>query len=169
VKPWVVILAALVIFGCGAVTGAMLSLRQHSGSAMAETVAPGKERGVAPLPPIQRADFLRRMERRLDLSAQQKERIEKIMHGSQERTKVFWDQIAPQMREETLKVREEIKAELTPEQQVKYEALLKPHARRDEDAKPQEKHHRNKPESTNNKPEPMTNKPDIGNKAEKTE
>src|SRR5262249_10885308 len=86
----------------------------------------------APAPPfsqLQRVEFLRRMEKQLDLSPDQTQRIERVMRKSQDRTRPIYEQIAPQMRQELHRVREEIRAELTPEQLRKFNDLLKAHPR----------------------------------------
>ena len=132
---WKVILATMVIFGCGVLTGAFVT-----GQRPAETTAPPSlERPAQTQKPpagptwqLQRVEFLHRIEKNLELTAEQRARIEKIMRESQDRTKPLWDQIAPQMREELRRVREEIRAELTPEQQKKFESLLKKSSRKDE-------------------------------------
>ena len=166
-RAWGVILAALVIFACGAVTGAMLSLSRRSAAESAATVSAQTDRGPNQLMPIQRADFLRRMEHRLDLTAQQKERIEKIMHESQERTHLCWDQIAPQMRDETRKVREAIEAELTADQRVKYQGLLNsPRGQGARmEAKPELRPEMKSPQDWRRRPRPdNTNRPDMPNR-----
>lgn len=126
-----VILAAVVIFVCGVVSGFFLS------SAHRPPVPPLNV-GVTNAPPqwqSQRIDFLRRITKHLDLTVEQREHIEKILQESQKRTKPLWEQIAPQMRQELAKVRDDIRAELNPQQQEKFQKLLKirPPHRSDED------------------------------------
>ena len=136
---WKVIFAVAVIFACGVVSGALLANR-HEKPVRAESLSVTN----TPAPwQIQRIEFLRRIEKHLNLTPQQRERIEKIMHDSQERTKPLWDQISPKLRDELTQVREAIRAELTPEQQKTFEKLIKPRApRRSED---EEKSRRSKP------------------------
>ena len=123
-SPWKVILATMVIFGCGVVTGALLI------TTVGHSPAPALRAGARNNPPsplqIQRVEFFHRMEKQLNLTAEQRERIAKIMRASQDRTKPLWDAIAPQMRREVKRVQEEIRQELTPEQQTKFAELLKP-------------------------------------------
>jgi Spy/CpxP family protein refolding chaperone len=139
VSNWKVIFAAVLIFACGLVSGALLTNR-HEKPVRVESLS------VTNTPPpwqIQRVEFLRRIEKHLNLTPQQRERIEKIMHDSQERTKPLWDQISPQLRDELKQLREAIRAELTPEQQKTFEKLIKPRApRRTED---EEKTRKSKP------------------------
>jgi Spy/CpxP family protein refolding chaperone len=134
VSPWKVILATMIIFGCGVVTGGLVvKVRtahprtartdgSHTSSVRNATTAPG-----APPWQLQRKDFLDKMDRQLDLSSDQRQRIDRVMHESLERTRPLWQQIAPQMRDEMRRVREEIRKELTPEQQKKFNDLIKPH------------------------------------------
>src|SRR5258706_15307072 len=75
-------------------------------------------------PSLQRFDLLRRMEKRLDLTPAQQERIEQIVRESQERTKKAWDQVRPIIRDEFQRVQDRIRDELTPEQRKTFEKLL---------------------------------------------
>jgi Spy/CpxP family protein refolding chaperone len=132
VSPWKVILATMIIFGCGVVTGGLVVKVRNSPRAAVARVDGSHQSGRNislnnPAPPwqIQRNEFLRKMDKQLDLTPEQRQRIEKIMHQSQERTRPLWQQIAPQMGEELHRVREEIRKELSPEQQKKFAELLK--------------------------------------------
>jgi len=66
------------------------------------------------------------MDRELALTREQRERIEKIIAESQDRTRSLWKPIAPQMGKEMQSVRESIRGELTPEQQRKFDELIRP-------------------------------------------
>jgi hypothetical protein len=117
VKAWKVILAALVIFAAGVVTGGLtVRLKVHN------LPAPTSSLSVGPL--RQRGELLDRMQRQLYLSATQREHIEKILRDSHERMKQLWDSIAPQAQEEHRRVHELIRAELQPEQQKRFEGML---------------------------------------------
>lgn len=137
-NTWKVILATLVIFGCGVLTGAFIvdgrrSNSAHAGERAAKTGIPAWQ--------FQRLEFLHKATKHLDLTPEQQQRVEKILRDSQERTKQLWDRVAPQMRDELHKVRESIRAELTPEQEKKFEVLLKGHpSKKAEEA--DEKHRR---------------------------
>jgi Spy/CpxP family protein refolding chaperone len=126
VSPWKVILATMVIFVCGVVTGAMLTrtMAPKTEPALAALPAPARP-FAAPMLQLQRANFLKLMDKQLDLSADQRDEIGRIMKASQERTQPLWNQIAPQMSDELKNVREEIRAVLTPEQRKKFVELLK--------------------------------------------
>jgi Spy/CpxP family protein refolding chaperone len=123
VSPWKVILATMVIFACGVITGAMVARTGRPAQAVA---AAGSPRGpAAPVFQMQRAEFLKRLEKELDLTAEQRDQIGRIMKESQERTRRAWEQIAPQMGEELKGVREEIRGVLTPEQRKEFTELMK--------------------------------------------
>jgi Spy/CpxP family protein refolding chaperone len=127
----------MVIFGCGVVTGGLLmktelppasvppELVQHSSTSSNQP---------PPLAQIQRPEFFRRMQKQLDLTDSQRDQIAKIMKASQERNRPLWDKIAPQMREEVKRVREEIRQVLTPDQQKKFDEMLKSRSRKTDGA-----------------------------------
>ena len=123
-NTWKIILAALVIFGAGVVTGGLLvshTLRTANAAAVAGAAT------NAPATPWQAQDheLIRRMDRELRLSRAQRERIEKIITESQDRTKTLWKPITPQMAAERLTVRENIREELTPDQRKRFDTLTK--------------------------------------------
>jgi gas vesicle protein len=126
VSPWKVILATMVIFACGVMTGAMVARTAATKGAPAPASAVVPQRmPPGPVLQMQRVDFLKRMDKQLDLSPEEHEQIAKILKASQERTEPLWDQIAPQMKDEVKKVREEIRGALTPEQRIKFAEFLK--------------------------------------------
>ncbi len=129
-SPWKVILATMVIFACGVITGAMVTRSERPPiaveSATNQPVLAVNPRN--PAPPgwqMQRLEFFKRMEKQLDLAPEQREQIDKIMKESQERTKPLWEQIAPQMGEELKRVRQEVNKVLTPEQRKKMNELMR--------------------------------------------
>jgi hypothetical protein len=73
----------------------------------------------------QRPEFLKRLDRQLELTPEQHERIARIMKASQERTAPLWENIAPQMQDELKRVRKEISQELTAEQRKKWAEMNK--------------------------------------------
>ncbi len=122
---WKVIFATMLIFGTGVVTGGLLV--HHS-----ERMRPvHPQHAQAPKAPAQsfagglRLDFLRRAERELDLTTGQRERIDLILKESQERTRLLMEPIAPRIREELQRTKDEFRAALLPEQQAKFDELLK--------------------------------------------
>ena len=136
-KPWKVILATLVIFVAGMVTGGLATKRLQPEPAA--TKAPAS---------LQRFDLLRRMEKRLDLTPLQQERIGQIVHESQERSKKAWEQVRPIIRDEFQRVQDRIREELSPEQAKKFETLLTESRDRRRKESPTGRGEHNKPDET---------------------
>ena len=116
----------MVIFGTGVVTGGLLvhhAERRHEHRPQRQPVArPAQPPSVAG---VMRLDFLRRVERELDLTPEQREPIERILKEGQERTKKVMETVEPRRREEFKKTMEEFRAALTPEQRTRLDALIK--------------------------------------------
>ena len=66
-----------------------------------------------------------RLQKQLDLTPEQHERIGHILRDSNQRTKPYWDPVAAKMKEEVRAVTEKIRGELTPEQSVKFDLEIK--------------------------------------------
>ncbi len=120
-KAWKAILAAVLLFAAGALTGAAVS-RIRTRVAVRTELAQR-----SPLPAIawQRYEFLRRAQRDLKLTEEQKTRIDGLVKASQERFRALWEPIAPQSRAEFEALREQIRTELMTEQQQRFDELLK--------------------------------------------
>lgn len=118
---WKVILAAAVIFASGVVTGWV------GFNALQPQLSPPTTSEDQGPPPFRdpRSDMLQRLQRDLELTPEQSARIDVILQEGRKRTRQLWEQVSPQMREETRLVRESIQAELTPEQRVQYDEILK--------------------------------------------
>jgi hypothetical protein len=123
VNSWKVILATMVIFGTGVVTGGLL-VRYSEGSRAPRPVrGAGMGRQVQlPNAGLVRLDFLRRAGRDLDLTPEQRDRLDKVIKESQERTRKI---MAPYLREEMQRTKAEFREVLTPQQQAKFDDLLK--------------------------------------------
>lgn len=118
VKVWKVILAALVIFGAGIVTGRLtVQLASFNG--------PPRERSSQSASRSKRPELIDRMQEELNLSSEQRERIDQILKESHERMKKLWESVSPKADEEFKKVRSLILAELTSEQAIRYEEVFK--------------------------------------------
>ena len=116
----------MVIFGTGVLAGALIvrytagfynSRPQRAGfsNRSAEFASPG---GM-------RLEFLRRTQRDLELTSEQRERIDKVLKQSQERTRKIMEPVAPQLRGEVQRAKAEFREVLTPEQQVRFDELIK--------------------------------------------
>jgi hypothetical protein len=147
VNSWKIILATLVIFGAGVLTGGLLvnysdRTFRHPAELAASQLPPvppagaGRERDQAVLAtesnPVTRAnrsgpalpaplrkEFLTRLTRELALTPEQRDRVERIIAEGQERTREVW-------RVEWVETRQKIRAQLTAGQQRRFEELLKP-------------------------------------------
>jgi hypothetical protein len=125
VNSWKVILATMVIFGTGVVTGGLLVRHVERGGIRHSQHAGGVVRPPQPSPGVMRIDFLRRMERELDLTPAQRDPIDKILKDGQEQMKKLMETIEPRRREEFKKTVEEFRAVLTSEQRQRFDALAK--------------------------------------------
>jgi hypothetical protein len=147
VNTWKVILATLVIFAAGVVTGGLLvshaeraRIKMHRSSTRAPVLRPPEPRpgpAVRPeeagrppgatgyLPRGLRTDFLERLDREVHLTPEQRERIEKILAEGQERNRQIWERIQPELRREMQQTHDRIRAELNPEQRQRFEELMK--------------------------------------------
>jgi Spy/CpxP family protein refolding chaperone len=134
VNSWKVILATMVIFGTGVVTGGLLV--RHAGPARDRRLqhAANAAHPAQPSPAgVMRIDFLRWMERELDLTPDQREPIDKVLKEGQERTKKLMETVEPRRREEFKKTIEEFRAVLRPDQQKRFDDLLKQQQQRARD------------------------------------
>ena len=147
-NTWKVILATMVIFGAGVVTGGLLV--RHT-TAPSHPPRPANAR-LAPISPSGlRMEVLRRVERELDLTPEQRAEVDRIISASQERTKKLMEPLAPQLHAELQQAKESVRAVLTPEQRPRFDELLK------QQQKPREPKHPNgkppnKPMGTNEPP-----------------
>ena len=116
----------MVIFGTGVVTGGLLVQHVQHGR---DRRPPRPVNAVRPAQPsspgVMRFEFLRRMERELDLTPQQREPIDRILLEGQERMKKLMETVEPRRREELKKTIEEFRAVLTPEQGKRFDDLQK--------------------------------------------
>ncbi len=130
-NSWKVILATVVIFAAGVLTGGIVTWELQQANLMRR---PRLNRPVQPASPGGwRFEFLRRAQRELDLSPQQRESIDKILKESQERMRGIMEPVSPQVRAEMQRTKEEFRNVLTSEQQKRFDELLrKPQHPRDQ-------------------------------------
>ena len=116
----------MVIFVTGVVTGGLMVRHVDHGRDRRPQHSTGAARSGQPTAAgAMRIEFLRRMERELDLTPAQREPIDKILKEGQERMKKLMDTVEPRRREEFKKTMEEFRAVLTPEQQKRFDELVK--------------------------------------------
>lgn len=121
-NTWKVILATLVIYGAGILTGALVF---KSPSRPPVAVSPTRALPAFPGSDIFQERFFERMKKDLDLTPEQNKHLQGIFRESRERMKTLWDIVSPEMQAELQAVREKIQHELTVPQREKFETLLK--------------------------------------------
>ncbi|MGA2657837.1 MAG: hypothetical protein ABSH34_09990 [Verrucomicrobiota bacterium] len=138
-NTWRVILATMVIFGTGVVTGGLLvehaghirhARLPRAGNANRQAQQPSSPSGL-------RLDLLRRLESELSLTPEQKARIDAMIRQGQERTRKIMDPVRPQLQEELRKVTAAFRDALAPDQQRRFDELLKQQQRPWETRRPQ--------------------------------
>ena len=143
---WKVILATVVIFGAGVLTGGLLvdyvthshpkNFRRPQANAVVRpptnnTVVPGPQ--DFPMPRMAKEmgkQFVQQLNDKLLLTPQQREKIEKIIAAGQNQNLEIWTNTVPKLRAVIQEVNQQIRAELTPEQVKPFEELLKRPPRR---------------------------------------
>jgi Spy/CpxP family protein refolding chaperone len=131
VNTWKAILAVLVIFGAGFVTGHVASRMSEAAKPLAaapNTLRAGANRPSQPplsLEQLRKVELMGRVQKALDLSPEQHARIEKIIEDSQGRIRDLWDQVAPDIHDEYDDVQKKVCQELTPEQKKTFDDLMK--------------------------------------------
>lgn len=107
------------------------------------------------MPVFMRKDFLKALDHEVELTAEQRERIEKILTEGQECTKQVWDKVAPDVRKEWMRVKDRIRAELNPEQRERFDELMK--RKKQEERRPQPP--RDEPRKDTQQPSPAAETP----------
>ncbi len=147
-NTWNVVLATVVIFGAGVVTGGLVV--SHADQTLQNR--PNRQHFVPLWPPPgrmvqgppegrasldrQTTEFLFSVSRELGLSAEQSNHIEQIVREGQELTRATWAKVLPELRKEMDDVREKVRAELTSEQRDRFDELLRQRQRRRPDEMP---------------------------------
>lgn len=125
---WKVILASIVIFGAGVLTGGFLV--GHATHRPIPINRPPYRPPYDTLPPQMRPGFLntnfvQELNDKLDLDQKQREQIRKIIAQAQQNTHDLWKLVAPQFQLVWRDTREQIRDVLTPEQRKEFEMLLR--------------------------------------------
>jgi len=122
VNVWKVILATLVIYSAGLITGSLL-VRHRLPPRPAFTPPPPQ--GPGPMPGFLQQRFLERMRVELDLTPEQFTRLDRVFADSRERMRIINELVRPEMQAEMRNTRERIMAELTPLQRRHFEELMR--------------------------------------------
>jgi hypothetical protein len=115
----------MVIFGTGVVTGGLLVRHAERGGTRHPQRMGGVVRPAQPSAGVLRIEFLRRMERELNLTAAQRDPVDRILKDGQDRMTKLMETVEPRRREEFKRTVEEFRAVLTPEQRQRFDALVK--------------------------------------------
>ncbi len=146
---WKVILATVVIFAAGVMTGGLLvNCVQHTRpknskrpetaffatNSIPKTNSPNLSRAAEfpklRLPEMWGKEFVGRLNDTLQLAPEQRDKIEKIIADGQEQDRVIWTNNAAQMRKVLQDARQQIREQLTPDQRKQFEDLMKHPPRR---------------------------------------
>jgi len=123
-NSWKIILAAIVIFGAGVVTGGLLV--HH-----VTHVRPGNRRlpreteDFVPRPELLKTNFVLRLDKAVHLTPEQRNEIEKIIAEGQQQNREIWKEVAPQFHPIFQDVHRRIREALSPAQQKQFEELLR--------------------------------------------
>jgi Spy/CpxP family protein refolding chaperone len=126
VKIWKVVIAVMLIFGAGVVTGGLLVRTRVAQVAPAAAPSVMGTPASAPVPvsPARQA-FVQKVRHELNLTPEQSAQVDDIMRESRKRTAKIYEPVMPEAHEETRRVRQEIQAILTPEQKKKFNEVFK--------------------------------------------
>ena len=130
-NTWKAILAVLVIFGAGFVTGHVATRMSEDAKPDEPIAANALHAGNHPSQPplsleqLRKVELMGRVQKDLDLTPEQHARIEKIIEDSQGRIRDLWDQVAPDIHDEYDDVQKKVCQELTPDQKKTFDDLMK--------------------------------------------
>jgi len=133
VNTWKPILAAVVIFAAGVVTGGFV-VDFNEPKSMREFP---RERGPrnAERPPGSRMEgqlnwLMKRIQRDLKLTDKQAATVESAFKASREEMKLAFEELRPRMHDSTEKLKEKLRGDLTEKQLEKFEKYLRPSSSR---------------------------------------
>ncbi len=151
-NTWKVILATLVIFAAGVVTGGLLvshaervKMRPRTNWRPSQSESPRPTEPGAPrenvrpsgmpaaVPQFLRREFLERLDREVKLTPEQRERIEQVIREGQDRNRQIWDRVSPELRKEISEARRQIQAVLRPDQRLRFDEMMKQRSQRRSD------------------------------------
>jgi hypothetical protein len=132
VNSWNVILATIVIFGAGVITGGLLvnHVEHPAGVHRPMVIRPPESTNDSEIPVPMRAQILNKqfvgqLSEELQLSKDQREQIGKIIAQGQQSTRDLWKLVGPQFRLISQNTRMQIRNVLTSEQRKQFEILMK--------------------------------------------
>lgn len=126
-----VILATVVIFATGACTGYFLA--RQPATPVADSAGSPSPLASTNAPPDwnKRRDEMRAsLQKEIKATDEQMAQVDEILAESRQRTREIWQTIKVPMEAEVLRVQEEIRGVLTPDQAAKYEEIMKQRGKR---------------------------------------
>ena len=149
-NSWNLILATVIIFGAGVITGGLLvdhveqphakASHHNPGTTVASTVPTNRAPALRPVdifnlqqPELLTQDFVQKLDDQLQLTAVQRDAIQKIIANGQELNHSLVTNCTAQYHQVLQEVRQHIREQLNPDQLKEFEKLLKqmhPPARR---------------------------------------
>ena len=131
-NSWKVILATIVIFGAGVITGGLLvdHVKRPAYNHPPHPPAPPAPQEQGDMPGQLRAQilskqFVGQLNDELQLTKDQREQIQKIISQGQQNTHDLWKLVGPQFQLVWRDTRQQIRNVLTPEQRKQFEILMK--------------------------------------------
>ena len=140
-NAWKIILAVVVIFGAGELTGGLLVnyVEQSHPKDIQRLPDEGNPQPEANnrdhdqprpqdlpkprLPEMLGKQFVQQLDKTLRLTPEQRAAVAKIVADGQERNREIWTNVAPQMHKILQDVRQQIREQLTPEQTKQFEEI----------------------------------------------
>lgn len=128
-------LVATVIFSSGLAAGHSLSglrarVQRRHGIPRVDGERPSGTVPGAPGPMGQKVEFLRKAQKELDLTPEQRRRVEAHLDETRERIRLMWEPQAPRFRSEVELLKQRIHGELTPSQAKQFDRIIKARNRR---------------------------------------
>ncbi|MBL9171265.1 MAG: hypothetical protein JNN07_26265 [Verrucomicrobiales bacterium] len=117
ITNWKVIVATMVIFCTGFFAGVLFPRHVKSTSSSPQSTSAQS----FPLPNERRIEALRRFTQDLQLTEEQRQKIEAHISESQDRTRVLWDLVGPEVQDEFKRLRGAVVQELTSSQRRQFE------------------------------------------------
>jgi hypothetical protein len=142
-NSWKIILAIVVIFGAGMLTGGLLvnyvelphpkDVQRSPDEGNPPPQANNRDNDQPrpldlprPRPPeMLGKQFVQQLDKSLHLTREQRAAIAKIVADGQEHNREIWTNVAPQMHKVLQDVRQQIREQLTPEQTKQFEEMIK--------------------------------------------
>ncbi|MGH7976534.1 MAG: hypothetical protein ACREC8_07720 [Limisphaerales bacterium] len=122
---WKIILATVVIFGAGVMTGGLLvNYVDHAHPGNHHPPA-GNHELPMPHSGMLNKSFAQQLDDALHLTPKQRKAIEKIIADGQQRNHDLWKLVSPQFRAVMQDTHQKIREKLTPVQRKRFEELLK--------------------------------------------